>query len=349
MLLRASRLAKYRSLWWMLQLRWSFGNKGIHGGNHFLVDGIHLGMRYHSQLALAKESHQEAPPLENPPNMYTPCLYPGARIPHLRFFDGVVMNSLVAFDGYTLLVIDDDVKVCDSYAHANNFESIEDGLRPKPVISELSNHFKSRSIPIKIVNIKHYLASIINSEESRIAKMYLSNSLVLVRPDLYVLWCLNANVRTISSFDLLNVSQIACCELNVASDTEKSKNTAFFLRNRFISSIQGYRSLHSQAIYFENSNKADVLKAMSIKNKSDVKSLTTKITNSIVTEATLELIATKNSEEDFSSSEEKNNHLQLHAEKSRTAYVGMDIASKKRFSYTTVSTHDEVVENSVHP
>lgn len=241
------------------------------------------GIRYHSNLIHLDEENQDVAPVENTPSEYIPSIGPGCRVPHIKFTDGQSMNDLVAFDGYTLLVVDASVIVTDStaassYSHTSDPQLISDGMK-KPLVKEIIMHFSQRNIPLTVVDISSKLASV-GSAQAEVVSLYKRQGVLLVRPDLYILWNLCATVESISTFDILHVAETACCEVNKEVIISESKSTAEFLTRRFISNIQGYRSLHVNAIYFENADKNAVMKSIAMKAKTAVVGLNTKIVNS---------------------------------------------------------------------
>ena len=115
--MRAAKLAEYPLLLGAIRLRWQFGNTGVHSENHFQSDGISLGIRYNSNLTYKSETHQPPPPVESAPSIYYPCITPGARLPHLQFSDGSVLNDFVETSGYTLLIVNAaEISTVDAYA-----------------------------------------------------------------------------------------------------------------------------------------------------------------------------------------------------------------------------------------
>lgn len=175
------------------------------------------------------------------------------------------------------LVVSSAVCVKDSAASSY---SRRDGSLPMapPIIEDLLMYFLERNIPLKVEDISQRIKTA-SEAQNEVTRLYKQHSVIIVRPDMYILWSLRASVREISTFDLKMVAETACCEINRDALITECQNTTDFFTQRFISSIQGYRSLHTQAIYFENTDKGAILKSISRKAKDNVTELTSKITN----------------------------------------------------------------------
>lgn len=235
------------------------------------------------------ERHQETASVENTPNAYKPWIGPGCRIPHLKFADGKSINDLISFDGYTLLIVDAAVIVTDStsassYARSAGPVTMSAAVN-KPLVKELIMYFNERHIPLKLEDIAPMLNSVESGPQSEIIDLYRRQSVILVRPDLYVLWNLNLNVNQLSTLDIKHIAETACCEVNKDDIIAEWKSTSDFLTKRFITNIQGYRSLHTQAIYFEDADKNAVMRAIAMKAKVETVNLTSKIVNSAENQA----------------------------------------------------------------
>lgn len=271
-LLRLAILAKYPYLWWTFRYRWMFASRGAHAGNHYSTDGLFLGIQYHSNIVYTNHHQQGIPSLESPPSRYSPAIYAGGRLPHIELSkkDHKSIYDTLAFDGYTLLLIDPiSIQLKDFHKEATmrSLDEIEassdkrsdDPYLHAPIVVNFLEYFHKRKIPLKVVNIAPYLEELKLSplpEDKLLYHLYHRQHLILVRPDFIITWFLSKQSITsptiISIFEILKVAKISCAEIVDEEMMRRNKNRDHWLTRRFISNIQGYRHLHKQAIYFEN-------------------------------------------------------------------------------------------------
>lgn len=265
--LRLATIIKYPWLWWTAKYRWMFASTGAHGGNHLMSEGIQIGLRYRSNIIYTDVNQQGRDGVENSPFIANPQIVAGGRIPHILFPDGSTMNQKIDLDGYTLLVLSPTAQVTDSLAAIIKGPiSVDKSIR-NPVVRSLEFFFRRRKIPLKIVHLEHLLTTLTDEEERTIASIYNKQQMVLVRPDLYIAWFLAGFVKTISIFDLERVAQVCCSEVYDFANIQKTIKTSEWLTRRFISNIQGYKSMHNNAVYIENEDKGAVLQLLSRKAK----------------------------------------------------------------------------------
>lgn len=274
-LMRMATIVKYRWLWWTVRYRWQFASTGAHSGNHMMSEGLSYGIRYNSQIIYRNVDHQGIDSVESPPNMLIPSITAGGRLLHLRMEDRSTLFQKISTHGYTLLVIEPEVVVTDrlNLLDIDSEAPLSSALiaETEPFIGEISAAFHARHIPLSIVDIRSSLQDIFASDASQleICKLYDQYSVILVRPDLHIAWTFRKDLARktgISVREIQHIAQVSCMEI-LDSDVAKTvKTTADWLTRRFITNIQGYRTLHDHAIYVENEDKGEVLKILS-KNK----------------------------------------------------------------------------------
>jgi len=264
--IRAAAAATNSWLWWTISYRWVFANSGAHAFNHMMTEGISFGLRYRSHIVYVNEELQGPEPVESTPNLYHPHVVSGGRIPHLRFTDNLSINDLIAIDGYTLLVIDPSGTVqppsslhlpdaCHCCGHAKEV-----------VVAEIEASFAKFGVPLTVVDLRNRLSEIVfaaGDSSAHLKEMYLKQKLVLVRPDLYVVW----HMAQVGG-KVLQMSEIAAVT-NVARSRVVGAAREYFVRGaysserwltrRFLTKIGSYRTLHPTAFYVQNQDKSDVM------------------------------------------------------------------------------------------
>lgn len=292
---RLADVVQYPAFWWTAKYRWVFSNSGAHGGNHYSSEGLHYGLRYCSSIVSHDIDPRNMPPVESSVSKYTPVIVPGGRLPHLKLpnAQGKVKSvlDLISMEGYTLLVVNCKVTVEDRLTSQRAFEAQHerrnandngdgDDIPPEAAVRDLSSYFRQRNIPLTVVRLVGEkglpqdirVAGVLdqNTESvglKTIMSLYKGFQLILVRPDLYITWTLRADEIAISSVVLQKVAQISCAELVEDKQEKRAASVARFYTQRFISNIQGYRTMHNSAIYIENQDKASVINQISQKNK----------------------------------------------------------------------------------
>lgn len=238
-MLRIASIVKYKWLRWSFLYRWIFGNSGLHSKNHFASEGMNYGPRYSSHIVVRNEAHQGVEPAENPTAKCFPEVVTGGRLLHVRFNDGTSLNDLVAFDGYTLFVVSKETEVVDSIVSGplHSFVSRANG----DVARDMSSYCAMEGIPLTVIDISERLEEVVAVGGTRAvyAGLYQQQAVILVRPDLFIAWHLRASVTTISVTDLKHVVECVCSRTMHVEYVKKATSTCAFLRQRFISDIQG--------------------------------------------------------------------------------------------------------------
>jgi hypothetical protein len=305
-LMRLPIIAKYPWLMWTVKYRWQFASSGVHSGNHLMSEGISFGIRYHSQIIYSNRNHQGIDPVESPVNKLLPALLPGGRLLHLRFHDHSTLNEKISLNGYTVLIIDPAIHVSDEFiTHKGDCFSPSTSLRNddyidceegttgnsngkgksssayhsnEPFLNALANAFHSRNIPISFLDLRPYLNTLTenvsnNKAQEEIVNLYRQQMIIIVRPDLYIMWCLKSSCyyhelkESFSVLDINRIAQVACMEIKEDKVEAIVHSTTNWLNRRFITNIQGYRVLHRQASYIENEDKGEMLKMLALKKK----------------------------------------------------------------------------------
>jgi hypothetical protein len=142
-----------------------------------------------------------------------------------------------------------NIKVTDSIL---SLKLIGDDHSPS-VHRHFMTYFASKHIPLTIVDITKQLLQVKDETLAPIKKLYLSTSLILVRPDLYVTWFLlgtpysprmKPTIKSLSALEIYKITQIACGEIVDDEENATCCNMNAWLTRRFVDYIQGTRTLH---------------------------------------------------------------------------------------------------------
>lgn len=153
--------------------KWRHTTSGEHMGNNFCQNGLSYGCRYDFSPIILGGNRLESPP-EDPFPTFIPKVVPGGRALHVRLKNGKSIHDLVSNSGYSIF-------------RTKNLHS--------DFAERLIKRFQERLVPIVVHDIYDQLLDVEGERNKYAAALWIEQSLVIVRPDLYVSWTLMTERR----------------------------------------------------------------------------------------------------------------------------------------------------------
>lgn len=214
---------------------WLFNNSGEHLGNSGSQGGLQMGQLY-SQSPIVVGGNSVFCSPEDSIAVYEPKVCTGSRVLHVAFRDVDSIQSLIAEDGYTIIV-----------SCKGNDKKVQD----------LSDEFKKHNAPVTVVNCIELFASLRPGKRNAYAaKLWVEQEIVICRPDLYIGWTYKGppgEKRTSWSSEYVSVIVNTLCGFHVDEhDKNQYESVNRWLTWRMIQQMLPMRLIFKNGIFVRN-------------------------------------------------------------------------------------------------
>ncbi len=241
---------------WMepfLRMKFSYANRGVQNNNHFAQDGVSLGIRYDLSPIVIRESIIQLP--DDAYCHYIPRVLTGSRLPsfYIDKGQGPCCFDLLNKQGFTLFT----------------FDSADENY-----VNLLLEKFMENGIPIKMVNIEGNPTDGHIGSRFESAASYLTESLVLARPDRIVCWHQRINEEELSPERMDELILIVSGMGWKTADDPACVAFDKWLLAQFHHQMKGLENTFPKAVQIKGQTKSEAIAQAKLKTKDQVEILT---------------------------------------------------------------------------